>query len=1132
MKLLPVIAAGLTLVISVGAAPIQPELLSALATADEDQKFPVEFVMKAQADARELDATIEFLPKPQRRARVRATLEEFAARTQEDLVTTLRAKDEAMVDDIRSYWLVNMVSCWATKSVIYEIASREDIECVLYARIPVELVKPELKVPPPSRDQVEPNLITTNARGAWRQGYTGQGIVIGVVDTGVRYTHLDLRDHLWTSTAYPNCGFNFASEQYSSGHPGPSPYDTLTPLDYYGHGTHCAGIAAADGAYGNGVRDTMGVAPSAKIMSVPVDVYLHTPYPDTSMENNTIAGMQFCVSPTRDPTNGADVITMSLGLVSSWLPRRAVWRAAEVNIEAAGIVHCVAAGNEGPSERTIRTSGDCPPPWPNPANHPSDRATSAVITVGATDNNDVIASFSSRGPSDWGSVPPYNDYAYPPGLMDPDVCMPGVNILSTYYNGDQSYTTMSGTSMATPGAAGVVALMLSKNPNLSPRQIDSILEMHAVRDLGTPGKDLVFGAGRINCSLAVAFTPLPSGVRLYRRTFDDVAGGNGDSIVNPGEAINVPTWIINLDNNPHYGVVAWITKRDTSSLFTITDSLRVIGNIPANDSAYTGADGFKFTVAGNAANGNVLPMNLICKDATDSTWISPFDVAVGTPVLTYAGLIVYDSPPGGNSNGIIDPGETVTLVARVANTGGGHGYNVQGVLRAADSRFNITDSLGTYGTIRRDSTAANQADRYGLIADGGIPPGTSISCTLRLVADGGYSFARPFTVRVGLPATPGTVVADHDTGYCRLTVTCLGSVGYDTPNSPQQGNGFQYPKGSTTGLYYGSMMAGTAPAYVVDRFYGLPATNINTDWAIVESLRFYPALRGDEMTVAVCDDRAHPAARGLKVIQTGYMTAQPGYDDFVVLVYDYQNTGTQAINGLYSGVIADFDIGSATSNVAYTEPTRRTAYIYYTGNPTMGIKLLDPTTASNLTVIDHAVYVYPETALSEGSKFGFLNGALSYPQSNRSYDWSVCVAAGPFDLAPGQTQRVAYAIVGGTSTGNYLDNCDSAQSWYDQNLVAVGEGRHAMPRTVSLLTVIPNPFSRTTCISYTLPQAGNLRISVLDAAGRAVSTLFEGEAEAGTRTVLWRAANVPRGVYFVQAEADGQRTIRKVMLIR
>jgi hypothetical protein len=264
------------------------------------------------------------------------------------------------------------------------------------------------------------------------------------------------------------------------------------------------------------------------------------------------------------------------------------------------------------------------------------------------------------------------------------------------------------------------------------------------------------------------------------------------------------------------------------------------------------------------------------------------------------------------------------------------------------------------------------------------------------------------------------------------------------------------------------------------------------------------------------------------------MTALPGYDDFVVMVFDYQNTGAQPINGLYSGMIGDFDVGTSTDDVAYTEATRRTAYIYEqgVGNPTMGFKLLDPTSASNLTVIDHDIYVYPETAMSEGAKFGFLDGTLSFPQSNRTYDWSVCVAAGPFDLPPGETHRVAYAVVGGSDETSYLVNCDSAQSWYDRNLVGINEQPRSLRTPHSALAIAPNPFSRLTHISYTMPQAGNLSIRVYDATGRHVATLLEDKVPAGTGVINWQPKNVARGIYFVRARMNDNTVVEKVMLVR
>ena len=488
------------------AAEIDPQLVRTLATISPDQKLPVDFYLKAQANAIDLDPGIADLPRPQRRARVGRVLMDFAQESQRDLMAYLKAKGaEGKVEDINPHWIVNSVGCWATREVVLEVAARSDVELVYYDRMPCELGELEPGAAPV--DSIPQNLLELHVRGAWNQGYHGEGVVLGVIDTGVRYTHMDLRNHLWMSDAYPNHGFNFASYQYSSGHPGPSTYDSLTPLDYYGHGTHCAGIATADGTYGQGVHETLGVAPAARIMSLPVDVYLHTPYPDTSMENNTMAAMQFCVRPPRDTLNGADVVTMSLGLIASWQPRLTAWRMAEENMRTAGLTKACAAGNE--SQGGVRCPGSCPPPWRNPANHPTgsgherDTGTTATITVGGSEEGT-----GPVGPTTiWGSVPPWYDYEYPPGLVDPDVVAPSVNLVSTYYSSDSAYTTMSGTSMSTPQVAGAVCLMLPKGPLLTPGEIDSILELYGVHDLGEPGKDNWYGAGIIDCSLAVAFTP-------------------------------------------------------------------------------------------------------------------------------------------------------------------------------------------------------------------------------------------------------------------------------------------------------------------------------------------------------------------------------------------------------------------------------------------------------------------------------------------------------------------------------------------------------------------------------------------------------------------------------------------------
>jgi serine protease AprX len=160
-------------------------------------------------------------------------------------------------------------------------------------------------------------------------------------------------------------------------------------------------------------------------------------------------------------------------------------------VQKGKIVIC-AAGNSGPNAKTIGCPADAPD----------------AITVGATDKSDVIASFSSRGPNRDGTI-------------KPDISAPGKDIVSTRATGihnekaiDTYYISMSGTSMATPVVSGAVALMLQKQPNLTAKQVKSILEQTAVH-LGskTPNND--YGYGRISVKNAIdylsgSYTPSPT----------------------------------------------------------------------------------------------------------------------------------------------------------------------------------------------------------------------------------------------------------------------------------------------------------------------------------------------------------------------------------------------------------------------------------------------------------------------------------------------------------------------------------------------------------------------------------------------------------------------------------------------
>lgn len=456
----------------------------------QEGKTKINIVLKDQSDAAALCREASWLPsKRERREHVIATLKRQAEQTQHDLMATLRELGRnGLVSEIRPLWIVNSVSCLADLAVIHELETRNDIMAVFPCE-PLPLLDDSPALPAERGDsrEIAQNLLQVNAELVWDLGYTGEGVLVGIIDTGVSLTHADLQGRFWDGgPEYPNHGYDFYSHDDD-------------PSDTHGHGTHVAGTIVGNGASGT----QTGVAPDAKIMVLKVF------HGEDNLTEPTlwIEAMQFALE------HGADVLNMSLGQPLPNDEMKLMTRQACDNTLAAGVVAAVCAGNSRPIQMlapvpyNIWSPGDCPPPHLHEDQLVNPGGTSCVVCVGAVDNNDVLGGFSSEGPATWSSVAPYNDYPYTSnssthiGLIRPDVCAPGVNIKSLDYATNNGYCLKSGTSMATPCVAGTIALMLSKNPELTPAEIDEILERTAVPLSEHKSND--FGSGRINALAAV-----------------------------------------------------------------------------------------------------------------------------------------------------------------------------------------------------------------------------------------------------------------------------------------------------------------------------------------------------------------------------------------------------------------------------------------------------------------------------------------------------------------------------------------------------------------------------------------------------------------------------------------------------
>ncbi|MFI5958453.1 S8 family serine peptidase [Cryptosporangium sp. NPDC051539] len=348
-----------------------------------------------------------------RRTAVYDRLVEHARRTQAPLLSAL---NKAGADPI-SFYLVNAVEVDDTPIVRALLAARDDVASV---RPNPELRPiPELPGPGASSDETPTsppaNLLTIKAPEAWADGVDGRGITVGFSDSGVDASHPALRP-----------GYRGGADSWYDPW-----FSTTTPRDPNGHGTHTAASA---------VGKVVGVAPGATWIGC---ANLARPLGNPAYY---VGCLQFMLAPfptggdplaDGDPARAADVLSNSWGCPDLEGCGADTLEPAVDALRSAGIFVVAAAGNSGPKCRTITD--------------PIGRYES-VFTVGAVDDKKEIASFSSRGP-----VPGDSD-------AKPDLVAPGVDVLSAWPGG--GYARLSGTSMATPQVAGVVALVWQAAPTL------------------------------------------------------------------------------------------------------------------------------------------------------------------------------------------------------------------------------------------------------------------------------------------------------------------------------------------------------------------------------------------------------------------------------------------------------------------------------------------------------------------------------------------------------------------------------------------------------------------------------------------------------------------------------------------
>ena len=389
--------------------------------------------------------------------------------------------------------------------------------------------------------------------------YSGKGVTVVVNDSGIDGTHMDLQ-------------YGTHVVQNVQGITNLAAYDTLLPITYTegvpntdwgsGHGTHCAGIVGGTGARSNGLY--RGVAPGADLVGYGSGAVL--------LILDAVGGIDYAVTNQNSFRSPVRVISNSWGSSGAFDPLDPV-SIATYEAYKKGIVSVFAAGNDGPGEDTHNPYAQAP--W--------------VISVAAGEKNGRLTDFSSRGKrfeSGSFTMPDGKAWTY---YNEPTITATGVDVVSTRdttgtlpaleAENDANtldpaylpfYTHMSGTSMATPHVAGILALMFEANPNLTPAQAKDILEKTATNMTARDTWEV--GAGHVNAYDAVA---MAQGIRTdYGATVNSLRTFNSNATVKPGSSFDFSVFFqpVGATEEKSFEVgpdTAWVTARATVDTNTV-----------------------------------------------------------------------------------------------------------------------------------------------------------------------------------------------------------------------------------------------------------------------------------------------------------------------------------------------------------------------------------------------------------------------------------------------------------------------------------------------------------------------------------------------------------------------------------
>ena len=873
------------------------------------------------------------------------------------------------VNSVKTFLHKNNTGTGLDKIVIMKYDSNDDPNFVanqLKASGEVEWAEPKIMYPvdltpndPSYTGGLQTSLGVINAANAWDNTTGDTSVVIGIVDTGVDWPHPDLAANIYRNWGeIPNNGIDDDNNGYRDdyhgwdfgglGNNGVATPDNNPMEDRADHGTHVAGIASAVTNNGVGIAS---IGYNCKILPV------------KTSENDIRDGVAPLISFGFEgivyaADNHARVINCSWGGGGYSLLGQDVINYA---LSKGAVVVCSAGNNSSAG-----------------LSYPADY--NGVLSVAATQDNDIKSTYSNYGH----------------GI---GVCAPGDNIYSTWQ--PDTYINEYGTSMASPLAAGVCALVASKFPQYTAEQIREQVRVNC-NDISAQNPNYInmLGKGRINAFNSVTNTSSKSS-RVTKVTFSDEApGGNNNGVFEPGETITVRVQVENYLTPTSSLSVSLVNRNSYSTVVNGTFNAGAIGTLQTTDN---NPAPFTFTISQSVPN--------------------------NTPL---------------------------------------------------DFLLNFSD--GTYTDFQWINTVANP------------------------------NFA---------------TVAGND---ITLTLTAKGNLGFNDYPDDLQGNGFHFQDGPNY-MFEGALMLGTSAAKFVDCARNNVSQAEDADFIAAAPFKInIPGTLSDIQGSTIFNDNGAGTNKlGVNIHLQTYSYINQANSNYIILRYTISNTSGTTLNGFYAGLYFDWDMieGSGANDLTAWDNAGSFGYVHHQGSSpdtTIGIGLLSATNYGFFAV-SNSTFDYQIT-----SKWNALSSGLTTTSAGPA-DIGNITSSGQYTIAAGDSIDVGFALACDVNLDSVRSAIINARARYSA-LINDGKQNPETPVSFALEQNYPNPFNPLTVIKYSLAAAGIVTIKVYDILGNEVKTLVNKSKGAGNYSVIFDARSLPSGVYLYKLTAGNYTSVKKLVLLK